>query len=98
MAAKLVSKDLETPHSSKNTNITGTTTTASNSTSTDFSSVPSSYRSSKSDVGKASAYFGAQVFNCLELEEATNNFDSSKELGDGGFGTVYHGNEKSLII
>ncbi|XP_058091445.1 LEAF RUST 10 DISEASE-RESISTANCE LOCUS RECEPTOR-LIKE PROTEIN KINASE-like 1.1 [Magnolia sinica] len=32
-----------------------------------------------------------QVFEYKELEEATNNFDPSKELGEGGFGTVYHG-------
>jgi hypothetical protein len=31
------------------------------------------------------------VFSYNELEEATNCFDSSKELGDGGFGTVYYG-------
>lgn len=31
------------------------------------------------------------LFTYNELEEATNNFDSDKELGDGGFGTVYYG-------
>lgn len=34
-----------------------------------------------------------QVFNYSELEEATDNFNSARELGDGGFGTVYYGKE-----
>lgn len=56
-----------------------------------FSRNASSYFSSKTDLEKQSTYYGAHIFEYAELEEATNNFDSSKELGDGGFGTVYYG-------
>ncbi|KAL8470765.1 hypothetical protein ACS0TY_033365 [Phlomoides rotata] len=51
----------------------------------------SSYPSTISDI-EGGFYFGIPVFSYTELEEATNKFDPSKELGDGGFGTVYHGN------
>ncbi|GMN34583.1 hypothetical protein TIFTF001_042078 [Ficus carica] len=51
--------------------------------SSDFSSV--------NDAEKGSTYFGVHLFGYEELVEATNNFDTSKELGDGGFGTVYYG-------
>jgi serine/threonine protein kinase len=36
-------------------------------------------------------YFGVHVFDYAELEEATNKFHSDRELGEGGFGTVYYG-------
>jgi hypothetical protein len=32
-----------------------------------------------------------QIFSYEELVEATDGFSVSKELGDGGFGTVYKG-------
>ncbi|TXG57335.1 hypothetical protein EZV62_018648 [Acer yangbiense] len=51
----------------------------------------SSDPSSKSDLEAASAYFGVPIFPYSELAEATNNFNHEKELGDGGFGTVYYG-------
>ncbi|CAK7344273.1 unnamed protein product [Dovyalis caffra] len=60
-------------------------------TSTSFSRTTASLTSSKSTLDKGSTYFGVRLFSYNELEEATNSFDSSKELGDGGFGTVYHG-------
>ncbi|KAK8574288.1 hypothetical protein V6N13_097273 [Hibiscus sabdariffa] len=43
------------------------------------------------DSEKGDSFAGVHVFTYKELEEATNNFDSDKELGDGGFGTVYYG-------
>ncbi|CAA0817268.1 Protein kinase family protein [Striga hermonthica] len=46
---------------------------------------------SNSNLGWGSMYYGVQVFDYAELEEATDNFDPSRILGDGGFGTVYHG-------
>ncbi|KVI00158.1 Concanavalin A-like lectin/glucanase, subgroup [Cynara cardunculus var. scolymus] len=62
---------------------TSTTDTQSNFT----SSIPS-YPSSKSSKDFAkSSYFGAHVFSYEELEVATDNFNGSRELGDGGFGT-----------
>ncbi|RID48265.1 hypothetical protein BRARA_I04789 [Brassica rapa] len=55
----------------------------------DQSSKPSS------DVEKAEELLaGVRLFSYEELEEATNSFDPSKELGDGGFGTVYYGKLK----
>jgi serine/threonine protein kinase len=44
------------------------------------------------EKGDVSFGFGVQVFTYEELQEATNNFASDGELGDGGFGTVYYGN------
>ncbi|KAI3462564.1 hypothetical protein Pfo_019227 [Paulownia fortunei] len=81
-SAQIVSKHITTPPSSKG---------LSSSPSNNFTKSIPSYPSSKSDLGRGSSYFGVQVFNFTELEEATNNFDPSRELGDGGFGTVYYG-------
>ncbi|XP_071717703.1 LEAF RUST 10 DISEASE-RESISTANCEUS RECEPTOR-LIKE PROTEIN KINASE-like 1.2 [Rutidosis leptorrhynchoides] len=53
-----------------------------------------SYGSSTTDPEKNSTYHGVQIFKYRELEKATNHFDPSYELGDGGFGTVYQGKLK----
>ncbi|XP_059454770.1 LEAF RUST 10 DISEASE-RESISTANCE LOCUS RECEPTOR-LIKE PROTEIN KINASE-like 1.1 [Corylus avellana] len=47
--------------------------------------------SSRPDLEGGSLYFGVPVYSYSDLEEATNNFDTEKELGDGGFGIVYYG-------
>ncbi|XP_061989753.1 LEAF RUST 10 DISEASE-RESISTANCE LOCUS RECEPTOR-LIKE PROTEIN KINASE-like 1.1 [Rosa rugosa] len=54
----------------------------------------SSRNISNSDPEGRSVSFGVSVFTYKELEEATNHFDSEKEIGDGGFGIVYHGKLK----
>ena len=54
--------------------------------------------SSRSDVEGGSVYFGVPVFSYSELEEATNSFDVEKELGDGGFGIVYHGKNSKIYL
>ncbi|XP_015967638.1 LEAF RUST 10 DISEASE-RESISTANCE LOCUS RECEPTOR-LIKE PROTEIN KINASE-like 1.2 isoform X1 [Arachis duranensis] len=47
--------------------------------------------SSNPDVEGGSVYFGIPLFSYKELEEATSRFDLNKQVGDGGFGTVYYG-------
>ncbi|XP_052179944.1 LEAF RUST 10 DISEASE-RESISTANCE LOCUS RECEPTOR-LIKE PROTEIN KINASE-like 1.2 [Diospyros lotus] len=47
--------------------------------------------SSMEDPEKAGSFNGIQLFSYNELQEATNNFDSRKEVGDGGYGSVYKG-------
>ncbi|KAL3731435.1 hypothetical protein ACJRO7_028331 [Eucalyptus globulus] len=51
----------------------------------------SSDSSLKVDLEVGNVYFGVSIFTEAELEEATNHFDSARELGDGGFGIVYYG-------
>ncbi|KAJ7975763.1 Wall-associated receptor kinase [Quillaja saponaria] len=84
IAVQSMSNDLLTPPSSKGI-VTSTT---------NYSQSIPSCPSSKAEPEKQSFYFGAQVFSYSELVEATNNFDRSRELGDGGFGAVYYGNLK----
>ncbi|KAG5522588.1 hypothetical protein RHGRI_034671 [Rhododendron griersonianum] len=54
----------------------------------------SSFPSSATDPEQAGAIYGVHIFKYSELEKATGNFNSEKELGDGGFGTVYQGKLK----
>ncbi|KAJ0692888.1 putative protein kinase RLK-Pelle-WAK-LRK10L-1 family [Helianthus annuus] len=58
---------------------------------------PFSYVSSKNksaDLEDISLSCGVSVFSYKELEDATQHFDPSRELGDGGFGAVYYGKLK----
>ncbi|XP_047331971.1 LEAF RUST 10 DISEASE-RESISTANCE LOCUS RECEPTOR-LIKE PROTEIN KINASE-like 1.2 [Impatiens glandulifera] len=58
-----------------------------------WSSQASPGKDIEKDIRKAPAsnYFGVQVFTCGELDKATCHFNSSRELGDGGFASVYLG-------
>ena len=58
----------------------------------------SSDRSLMMDPEKGDSFAVIHLFTYNELEEATNNFDSNKELGEGGFGTVYYGKRGKKII
>ncbi|XP_022955452.1 LEAF RUST 10 DISEASE-RESISTANCE LOCUS RECEPTOR-LIKE PROTEIN KINASE-like 1.3 [Cucurbita moschata] len=81
---KLKSKDLASPPSTAPILIPSTFRS---------NTIPS-YPYSRSGLENGSSYFGAQLFTYDELEEATHNFDPSKELGDGGYGAVYFGTLK----
>eukprot|EP00257_Ricinus_communis_P020568 XP_015579827.1 receptor-like serine/threonine-protein kinase ALE2 isoform X1 [Ricinus communis] len=55
-----------------------------------YGSMPSS--ASMSFSSGAMTYTGSvKVFSLIDIERATKNFDSSRILGEGGFGLVYHG-------
>lgn len=53
-------------------------------------------KKTSSDIDDDISYFGVPVFSYKDLEEATHKFDASKELGDGGYGTVYYGKKITL--
>ncbi|KAG2253458.1 hypothetical protein Bca52824_083594 [Brassica carinata] len=83
-AAQHMSKGLPITSSSSSRETSSYPTSTTVSSSSNHSLLPSiSY------ITNASTYFGVQVFSYEELEEATENF--SRELGNGGFGTVYYG-------
>lgn len=48
------------------------------------------------DCERGGEYYGLPIFEYDELRIATNNFDPEREVGDGGFGTVFYGNISRL--
>ena len=54
-------------------------------------------RDTSDDIEDGTSFFGVPFFSYKELEEATHHFDPAKELGDGGFGTVYYGTNLKIF-
>ncbi|KAF7808851.1 LEAF RUST 10 DISEASE-RESISTANCE LOCUS RECEPTOR-LIKE PROTEIN KINASE-like 1.2 isoform X1 [Senna tora] len=52
------------------------------------------YTNADTNTESGIIYFGVPVFSYEELEQSTNGFDPSGELGKGGFGIVYYGKLK----
>lgn len=50
------------------------------------------------EVGNGSPAYPTHFFYYQELLEATDFFNESKELGDGGFGTVYKGTKYCSFV
>ena len=50
------------------------------------------------ESGTGSSQNMGSRFSYEELEEATDSFNENRELGDGGFGTVYKGTQDDMVI
>ncbi|GAB2214613.1 hypothetical protein Droror1_Dr00018968 [Drosera rotundifolia] len=55
---------------------------------------PRSGSSPETDLEEHSLGLVVPLFSYTELEDATNKFEPSRAIGDGGYGTVYHGKLK----
>ncbi|GKB90609.1 hypothetical protein Tco_0962881 [Tanacetum coccineum] len=60
-----------------------------------YKNSPFSYFTSKDK--SPSLECGVSVFSYRELESATQNFNPSHELGDGGFGAIYYGENLTFL-